>query len=171
MTVKSGEDRYWLNFRRSTLAMSGEIQDERCLTPFQLFSVEMRKKKIKWQSRMSPLEFSRRVAPGWLDLKPADKAVYFDQAGRPYKRQPVSDVIGHVNRSSLRVRNSLHRARRTRCEVVDESILDLSPLPSSSDEDSPTDDCALSQNGPNGETRSVASAAPTPARIVTRAHP
>jgi hypothetical protein len=151
--------------------MSGKVQDERRLTPFQLFSVEMRKKKIKWQSRMSPLEFSRRVAQEWLDLKPADKAVYYDQAGRPYKRQPVSDVTGHVNRSSLRVRRSVHRDRRTRCEVVDESILDLSPPQSSSDKDLLTDDDALSQNGPNRESRSVGSAVPTPTRIVTRAHP
>jgi hypothetical protein len=151
--------------------MSGEVQDEGRLTPFQLFSVEMRKKKTKWQSRMSPLEFSRRVAQGWLDLKPADKAVYYDQAGMPHKSQPVSDVIGHVNRSSRRVRNSVHRGRRTRCEVVDESILDLPPPQSSSDEDLPTDDGALSQNGPNRESRSVASSAPTPTRNVTRAHP
>jgi hypothetical protein len=49
------------------------------LTPFQVFSLEVRGQRTEWYSRLSPLEVCRKVAEEWFCLSARAKKAYYDR--------------------------------------------------------------------------------------------
>jgi hypothetical protein len=50
--------------------------EQSSLTPFQVFSLEIRGQRMEWYSRLSPLEVCRKVAEEWFCLSPEVKKAY-----------------------------------------------------------------------------------------------
>jgi hypothetical protein len=103
-------------------AMDSELSDDPPLTPFQLFSLEMRQKKANWSSRLSPLEIARKVAQAWFELSPATRRIYYDKAGLPHRRSIGSNEVDVMDRSSAGVEVSGYRECRNRPRTNDDLI-------------------------------------------------